>query len=132
MMRTERRTSMPTNIALVGWNGTCVGGLNIILYENPVLGTYEASNLVDDTRNTVNELDYRTKAVDQLAVLFPMVVERRLSFQEYLDDIVGGMTVLELVGGRVFGKVYSGLLGVAVDCGIEDCLKLIGGLGHSC
>jgi hypothetical protein len=121
---------MPTNIALVGWNGTCVGGMNIIVYENPVLGAYEASHLVDDTRNTVNELDYRTKAVDQLAILVPMVVERRLSFQEYLDDILGGMTVLDLFGGRVFGKVYSGLLGVAVDCGIEDCLKLLG--GHGC
>ena len=122
---------MPTNIALVGWNGTCVGSLNIILYEDPVLGTYEASNLVDDTRNTVNELDYRTKAVDQLAVLFPMLIERRFFFQEYLDEIFGGMTVLDLFGGRMLGKVYSGLLGVAVDRGIEDCLKLIGAVrGH--
>jgi len=121
MITTERRTSMPTNIALVGWNGTYVRGLNLIVsYDNPVLWTYEASHLADDTRNTVNELDYRTKAVDQLAILVPMLIERRFSFQEYLDDIIGGMTVLVLVGGRVFGKVYSGLLGVAVDRGIED------------
>ena len=95
-----------------------------------MLGTYEASHLADDTRNAMDELDYRTKAVDQLAILVPMLIECRFSFQEYLDDIVGGMTVLELVGGWVFGKVYSGLLCVAVDCGIEDCLKLSG--GHGC
>jgi hypothetical protein len=92
-----------------------------------MLGTYEASHLADDTRNTVDELDYRTKAVDQLAILVPMLSERRFFFQEYLDDILGGMTILEPVGGRVFGKVYPGLLGVAVDCGIEDCLELSGG-----
>jgi hypothetical protein len=79
-----------------------------------VVWTYEASHLADDIRNTVDDLDYRTKAVDQLAILVPVLIESRFFFQEYLDDILGGMTVLELVGGRVFGKVYSGLLGVAV------------------
>jgi len=34
------------------------------------------------------------------------------------------MAVLEFVGRRVFGEVYSCLLGIAIQCGIEDGLKV--------
>jgi hypothetical protein len=36
------------------------------------------------------------------------------------------MAVLEFVCGGMFGQVYSGLSGIAVQCGIEDGLKVAG------
>jgi hypothetical protein len=62
----------------------------------------------------MNDLDYRTKAIIQLAIFVPIVLECRFSFQKYLDDILERMRVLELLSGGVLGKVYSGLLGVVV------------------
>jgi hypothetical protein len=40
------------------------------------------------------------------------------------------MAVLELVCGRMLGKVYSCLLDIVIQCGIEDRLKVSGGRGH--
>jgi hypothetical protein len=34
------------------------------------------------------------------------------------------MAVLELVGRRMFGEIYSCLLGIAIQCGIEEGLKI--------
>ena len=46
-----------------------------------------------------------------------------------MDDVLGGMAVLELVRRRVFDEVNSGLLGIAVQRSIEDELKVGGGRG---
>jgi len=62
----------------------------------------------------MNDLDYRTKAIIQLAIFVSIVFECRFSFQKYLDDILERMTVLELLSGGMLGKVYSSLLGVVV------------------
>ena len=50
------------------------------MMRDSVPGAHEASCLANDTRTPMNDLDYRTKAVDQLAIFVPMVVERRFSF----------------------------------------------------
>jgi len=39
------------------------------------------------------------------------------------------MDVLEFVCGWMFGYIYSCLLGIAIQCGIEDGLKVRGGRG---
>ena len=62
----------------------------------------------------MNDLDYRTKAIIQLAIFVPIVFECGFSFQKYLDDILERMAVLELLSGGMLGKVYSSLLGVVV------------------
>jgi hypothetical protein len=59
-------------------------------------------------------LDYGSNAVDQIAILVPIVFEFRFSFCEYLEDVIRGTAVLELVGRRMFGEVYSCLLGIAI------------------
>jgi hypothetical protein len=41
-----------------------------------------------------------------------------------LEDVIRGTAALELVGRRMFGEVYSCLLGIAIQCGIEDGLKV--------
>jgi hypothetical protein len=38
--------------------------------------------------------------------------------------VIRGTAVLELVGRRMIGEVYSCLLGIAIQCGIEDGLKV--------
>jgi hypothetical protein len=47
-----------------------------------------------------------------------------------MEDIVRGTAVLELVYRRMFGKVYSCLFGIAIQCGIEDRLKVSRGRGR--
>jgi hypothetical protein len=41
-----------------------------------------------------------------------------------LEDVIRGTAVLELVCRRMFGKVYSCLLGIAIECGIENGSKV--------
>src|SRR5712671_747411 len=42
------------------------------------------------------------------------------------------MAVLEFICGGMFDKVYSGLVGIAVECGIENGLKSCGCGRHDC
>jgi len=74
----------------------------------------------------VDDFNYRAKRVNQLVVLFPVVFEGPLSFQQELEDVLERMAVLEFICGGMFDKVYSGLVGIAVECGIEDGLKSCG------
>jgi hypothetical protein len=75
------------------------------------------------------DLDYGTKAVDQLAIFVPKVFERRLPFQKYSDDVLWRLAVLELICGGMFCNINSGLVGIAVERCIEDGLKVGGGCG---
>jgi hypothetical protein len=47
-----------------------------------------------------------------------------------LEDVIRGTAVLEFVCRRMFGKVYSCLVGIANECGIEDGLKVSRGHGR--
>jgi hypothetical protein len=41
-----------------------------------------------------------------------------------LDDVLRGAAVLQFFCGWMFGNVYSSLLDIAVQCDIEDGLKI--------
>jgi len=45
-----------------------------------VLIAHEASSLAKDARQRMDDFDYRAKAVEQLAMLFPTVFEGGFSF----------------------------------------------------
>jgi len=47
-----------------------------------------------------------------------------------LKNVIRGTAVLELVYRRMFEKVYSCLLGIGIECGIEDGLKVSRGRGR--
>ena len=79
------------------------------------------------TRKRIDALDHGAKAVRQVdTVYFPRVSECRTSFQEQLNDVLGRMTVLECLCGRMDGKVYSRLPALAVQCGFGDVLIVDG------
>jgi len=48
--------------------------------ENTGPEAYEVSGLSKDTGKRMNDLDYGAKAVDQLAIFVPIIVERHFSF----------------------------------------------------
>jgi len=90
-------------------------------------GAYEDSNLAEDTRKRVNDLDYGAEAIKQLAICIPKVFERRFSLLKQSKDVLGCVASPESVGGGLIGEVYSGLFGIAVQSSIEDRPKVIGG-----
>jgi hypothetical protein len=79
-LRTERRTSIPTKITFVGWNGPWKGVRKSAGYGNSMPNAYEACRLAKDTRKRMDDSDYGEKAVDQAAIFVPMVFELCLSF----------------------------------------------------
>ncbi len=77
----------------------------------------------------MDDLDYGANVVDYVAISVPIVFERRFSFRKYLEDIIGGAAVLELVCRRMLGEVYSCLLSIAIQCGIKNRLEVREGRG---
>jgi hypothetical protein len=71
----------------------------------------------------MEELDYGAKAVDQFAMLVTVSFERLCSVLKQLRDSIGRVTILELVGERVFCEIYPGLLSVVGQC-FGDQLKV--------
>jgi hypothetical protein len=72
----------------------------------------------------VDDLDYGAKTVKQFAVLVPIALEFHLSSQQELEGVVRRVAILKFIRGRMFGEFHPGLLGIAVECGIEDGLKV--------
>jgi hypothetical protein len=68
----------------------------------------------------MNDMDYGAKAVEQLAIFDPIVLECCLSISKKLEDVLDSDAALESVGGGMMRKVDPGLLSVAVQCSIED------------
>lgn len=50
--------------------------------KNSVLITYKASHLSENARKGMDDLDYGTKAFDQLSMFFSVVSERSLALQK--------------------------------------------------
>jgi hypothetical protein len=95
------------------------GGVKIRSDKHIAIGrAHKTSAIAKDARKPMDDLNYGTEEVDQFAILSPIVVELFLSLKKSSDDVVGGMTVLELLCGGMVGKVYSGLLGIVVQRGI--------------
>jgi hypothetical protein len=92
--------------------------------------TYEARCVSKESRKPMDNLDYGANAVDHVAILVSIVFERQFSFRKYLEDVIRGTALLELVYRRMFDEVYSCLLDIAIECGIEDGLKVSRGRGR--
>jgi hypothetical protein len=56
-------------------------------------------------------------------LLLPIVLERFHIFLQKGQDGAGRVTVLDLVGERIFVQIYASLFGIFVD-GIENRLKV--------
>jgi hypothetical protein len=123
-IHTVSRTSTPTKIAFAGGNGTCERKRKIITRKDGLIrGAHDNNGLAKGTRNYVEELDYRVKAVDQFAMLVPISSELVCFILKQLKDSICRVTILNLVDKRMFGKVNSSLLCV-VGQGIDNELKI--------
>ena len=63
--------------------------------------------------------------VDQLVVSIAIIFELVCFVLKELDDSVGRLAVLELLGRRVFGKVYPSFVEVVSQGSIENKLKVV-------
>jgi hypothetical protein len=78
---TERRTSTPDKYGFRRLEWHLLRGKRIQSEsENSGPEAYEVSGLAKDTGKRMNDLDNGAKAVDQLAIFVPIVVECRFSF----------------------------------------------------
>jgi hypothetical protein len=71
----------------------------------------------------MDDLDHGAETVEQFAVLVTIALEFRLSSQQELEDVVRRVAALKFIRGRMIDKFDPGLLGIAVECGLEDGLK---------
>jgi hypothetical protein len=88
-----------------------------------LIATYQASRLTKNSRKCVNKLYYRTETLDELPIVVPIVFERFQIFLKQGQDGAGGVTVLDLIGERIFVQTYACLFGIFID-GIENGLKV--------
>ena len=62
---------------------------------------HQSGYLTQNSREGVNELYYRTKAIDELPIFVPIVFERSHVLLEQ-EDGVSGVAALDLVDERIF------------------------------
>ena len=71
----------------------------------------------------MDDLDYRAKPVDQLAISIPIDFEcLRLVFKQ-LKDVIGGISASELIDQRVLVELYAYLFTVVGESFIKDRWK---------
>ena len=74
----------------------------------------------------MDDLDYRAKPVDQLAISIPIDFKCfRLVFKQ-LKDVIGRIASPKLIDKRVLVELYVYLLAVVCESFIEDRLKRYG------
>ena len=78
----------------------------------------------------MKDLDNWFETIDQLAISIATILELVCSVLKEFEDRIGSSAVLELLGKRVFGKVYPSLLEVVLQGSIENVLKI--GRGKHC
>ena len=83
----------------------------------------QVNGLANNTREYLDDIDHRFKAVYRLVISLSIVIEFVRLFLEKLKDVIGRMAGLKPVRNRVLGRVYPGLLGIFGDGRIEDGLK---------
>jgi hypothetical protein len=69
------------------------------------------------------------ETVDQAAISVAILLELGCFVLKEIEDIVGRLAGLELLGKRVFGKVYPSLVEVVSQGSVENGLKVARG-GH--
>ena len=77
--------------------------------------THESSRLTQNSREGMNELYYRAKAIDELSIFVPIVFECLHVLLKQNEDGIGGATSLDLVGEWIFVEIYAGLLCVFIQ-----------------
>ena len=70
------------------------------------------------------------EAVDQLAISIAIILELACFVLKEFEDSFGRSTVLELLGKRVFDKIYPSFVEVVTQGSIENDLE-VGRRGHS-
>ena len=62
---------------------------------------HESSSLAQNAREGVNEFYYGAKAIDELPILVPIVIERFHVLLKKKKDGIGRVTILELGSERI-------------------------------
>ncbi len=57
-------------------------------------------------------------------VFFPEILEVLRLFTENGGNAIDGVTILEVLGKRMFGQFYARLLLVVLQCGLEECTQM--------
>jgi hypothetical protein len=60
----------------------------------------------------MEELDYRAEALDQFVMFFPINLKFVCPVLKQLKYSIGRVTILKLVGERIFCEVYPCLVGI--------------------
>jgi hypothetical protein len=92
-------------------------------------GAYEASDTTENARRCMKDLHNWHETVDQAAISVAILLELVCFVLKEIEDIIGRLAVLELLGERVSDKVYPGLVEIVSQGSIEDGLK-VGSGGH--
>lgn len=70
-----------------------------------------------------------SKAVGQLVISVAEILELLYFFLKELEDIIGGVAILEFLGKWILRQVYSGVLAIVSQGCMENVLK-VGRGGH--
>ena len=92
-------------------------------------GAYEASDTTENARRCMKDLHNWLETVDQTAISVAILLELVCFVLKEIEDIIGRLAVLELLGKRVSGKVYPCLVEIISQGSIENGLK-VGRGGH--
>ena len=74
----------------------------------------------------MQDLDDRLEPLEQFYIAPPEFVKRSGLFLEYGNDRIGVATTIDLGSERVVAEIFSSLLGVLSQGGIENRLKVRG------
>ena len=72
----------------------------------------------------MKDLHYWFKTVDQLAIPIAICLELLCFVSEEIKDDIGGVAILEGLGGGMCSEVYACLFGIVGQGSIENGLKL--------
>ena len=74
----------------------------------------------------MQDLDDRLEPLEQFYIALPEFVKRSGLFLEYGNDRIGVVTTIDLGSEWVVAEIFSSLLGVLRQCGIENRLEVRG------
>ena len=80
-------------------------------------------------RDGVQHIDDGTEPLEQFGIALPKFIKRLGLFLEYMKDRIRAVTSIDPVGKWVIAEIFSSLLSVLLQGGIEKGLE-IGGCGE--
>ena len=72
----------------------------------------------------MEDLYYGLKAIDQFTIPIAICLELLGLVLKHVEEVVSRLTVLKISGVGIRGKIYSGLFGIVVQCGVESRLEV--------